>query len=82
MHQVISHRTVENGWRCKFLAGDGGSNNGKDAGADYSPDPQTSKRPGPQRLFQPLFRIFRFRNQLVDRLAREELVRQVNTPGS
>jgi hypothetical protein len=82
MHDVVGQRRVENRGGVELLAGDGGPDDRKNAGADDRANAESGERPRPQRLLQPMLRILRFRDQLVDGLAREELVRQVKAPGS
>ena len=82
MHDVVGERRVEDGRGVELLPGDGGADDGEDAGADDRADAQRGQRPRTERLLQPMFRLLRFGDQLVDGLAREELVRQVNAPGS
>ena len=45
----------------------------KDARANDRSDPQRGKTPRPEALFQPMFRLFRFSDQFVDRFAGKEL---------
>ena len=82
MDDVVGERRIQDGWGLEFLSGNGGSDNGEDSGADDRADAQRRQRPGPERLFQPMFRLLRLGDQLVNGLTREELVRQVNAPGS
>ena len=82
MHDVVGERRVQNRRGVEFLSGDCGADNGEDAGADDGADAQRGQRPGAERLLQPMFRLLRLGDQLVNGLAREELVRQVNAPGS
>jgi hypothetical protein len=82
MNKVIRERRVQNGRGIEFLSGDCGAHDRKDAGANHGADAQRGQRPRPERSLQPMFRRFRLGDQLVNGLAREELVRQVNAPGS
>ena len=82
MHDVVGQRRVEDGRGVELLPGNGGTDHGKDAGADDRADAQGGQRPRPERLLQPMFRLLRFGDQLVNGLAREELARQGAAPGS
>ena len=46
-----------------------------------APMPSAGQRPRTKGLLQPMFRLLRLGDQLVNGLAREELVRQVMLPG-
>lgn len=48
----------------------------KDAGANDGPDPQRGERPRPQRLCQPVVRMLRVRDQLVNGLLGKKLAGQ------
>jgi len=80
MHDVVGQRRVQDGRSVKLLAGDGGTNNGEDAGADDCADAQRGQRPWTEGLSQPMFGLLRVGDQLVNGLAREELVRQRCAP--
>jgi hypothetical protein len=82
MDDVVRERSIQDGRGVEFLASDGGPDHRKDAGADHSADAQGGQRPRAQGLLQPVFRLFGLRDQLIDRLAREELVRQIVAPGN
>jgi hypothetical protein len=81
MHDVIRQRAVEDGCGVELLTGNGGTNDGEDAGADDRADAKPGERPGAEGFLQPMFRLLRLGDQLVNGLAREELVRQGNAPG-
>ena len=81
-HDKVGQRSVQDGRRVELLAGDGRANYGENAGSDHCPDAQRGQRPWTQRLFQPVFRLLRVGDQLVDGLTREDLCRQSNAPGS
>jgi len=81
MHDVIRQRAVEDGCGVELLAGDGRPYDGEDARTNDRADAEPGERPRAQRLFQPVFGLLRFGDQLVNGLAREELVRQGNAPG-
>jgi hypothetical protein len=80
MHDVVKEWCVEDRRRIELLAGDGRADDGEDSRADDSANAQRGQRPRAEGLFEPMFRLLRFEDQLVDRLAREELVRQNNAP--
>src|ERR1035437_7613597 len=82
MHQVIGQRCVQDRRGVELLSGNRRANNGEDAGTNDCADAEAGQRPRPQRLLKPMFRLLRIGDQLVDGLAREELVRQGNAPGS
>jgi hypothetical protein len=81
VRDVVSQWRVEDRRRVELLAGDRRADDGEDARSDDSADAQRGQRPRAKRLLEPMFRVLRFGDQLVDRLAREELVRQNSAPG-
>ena len=81
MHDVVRQWAVEDGSGVEFLAGDGRPHDREDARTDDRADTESGERPRAKRLLQPMFRLLRFGDQLVNGLAREELVRQVDAPG-
>ena len=81
MNDVVRQRAVQDGGGVEFLACDGRPDDGEDARANNRADTEAGERPRAQRLFQPVFGLLRFGDQLVNGLAREELVRQGNAPG-
>ena len=78
--QVLKNGGVEDGLRRKGLAGDGRADYGENPRADDGPNPQRRERPWPQRLLQPVLRLLRFRDQLVDGLFGEKLTGQKRLP--
>jgi hypothetical protein len=80
MHDVVGQRGVEDGGGIELLSGNGGADDGKDAGADDGADAQRGERPGAERFLETMLGLLRFGDQLVDGLAREELVRQISAP--
>jgi hypothetical protein len=72
--QVVQQRRIDDRLDIKLLPGDGGANNGEDAGADDRANPQRRKSNRAQRLLQPRLRTLRIRDQLVDRLLGKELI--------
>ena len=81
MHEVVGYRGVQDGRGVEFLPGNRRPHHGEDAGADHGADAKPDQRPRAQRLLKPMFRLLRIGDQLVDGLAREDLVRQVTLPG-
>jgi hypothetical protein len=80
MHNVVGQRRVKDRGGVELLPGDRGADYGENAGADDRANAQGGQRPRSQRLFQPMLRLLRIGDQLVNGLAREELVRQVDAP--
>ena len=76
MHDVVGQRRVQDGRGIEFLPGNGGADDGENAGANDRADAQCRQRPGSEGLFQTMFRFLRVGDQLVNGLACEELVRQ------
>jgi hypothetical protein len=60
MDEVLEQRGVDDGAELEFLAGDGRSDDGEDAGTDDGADAERSQRPGPERLFEAMLRRFGF----------------------
>ena len=81
MHDEIGQRRVQDRRGIELLAGNGGPDHGEDAGTDDRTDSQGGQRPRAKGFLQPVFRLLRLGDQLVDRLTREELVRQKSAPG-
>ena len=69
--EEVSERRVDEAGGIELLAGDGCTDDGEDSRADDCADAQRCERPGTKRLFEPVLRVFRVQNQLIDRLARE-----------
>jgi len=76
VHDEIENLRVQDGWRLKVFSGGGGAREHKNAGANDGSNAQGGQRPWPKRLLQTASGIFRFGNQLVDRLATEKLARR------
>jgi hypothetical protein len=75
VHEQIQHlRLVKR--RIAVLAGSGGAGEGKNARANDRTNPKGRKRPRSQRLFEPVLRPFRVRDQLVNGLLGEKLAGQ------
>jgi hypothetical protein len=81
MHDEIGQRRVQDRRGIELLACDGGPDHGEDAGPNDRANAQGGQRPRAKGLLQPMFRLLRLGDQLVNRLAREELVRQNSAPG-
>ena len=64
-------------WRIELLAGNRRADDREDARANHGADAQRGQRPRPERLLEPVLGLFRVADQLVDRLAGKQLVRQV-----
>jgi hypothetical protein len=52
----------------------------KDSGANNRPNAERSQRPRPQTFFQPMSRLVRLSDQLINGLSGEELVAQWSAP--
>jgi hypothetical protein len=52
----------------------------KDTGANNRPDAERGQRPRPQTFFQPVSRLVRLSDQLINGLSGEELVAQWSAP--
>jgi len=73
-HQVqekIEHLRVKDGRDFEMLARSRGAGQNKDARTDDGPDAERRQAPWPQRLLEPMFGLFRLRDQLVDGLGGE-----------
>jgi len=82
MNNVVGQRSVQDRWFVDFLAGDGGADNGEDAGTDDGANAQRGERPRAKRLLQAMLCFLRIRDQLVDGLAGKNLRSQDDAPGS
>lgn len=81
MHDEIGQRCVQDRRGIELLPSDGSPDHGEDAGTDDRANAQRRQRPRAEGLLQPMFRLLRLGDQFVDRLTREELVRQNSAPG-
>src|SRR5208283_180980 len=81
VHDVVSQWRVEDGRGVELLPGDGRSDDRENTGANDCADAEGGQRPRAERLLETMFRLFRLGDQLVNGLAREELMRQVEAPG-
>ncbi len=77
---VVDERRVGDGGVGQLLAGDGGADDGEDARADDRADAERGERPRPEALLQRVLGFFRVADELVDRLAGEELAGQCRSP--
>src|SRR5579871_2057878 len=75
MDQVFQHRSVQNGLRLKFLAGNGRADHGEDPRPDYRSNAKGSERPKTEFSGELLSRFGRFRNRRLDGLFCKELAR-------
>jgi hypothetical protein len=74
--QILEDGRIKNRLRSKRLPRDGGANHSEDSRAYNSADTERGKRPRPQRFLEPMRRVFRVRNQLVNGLLGKELAGQ------
>jgi hypothetical protein len=74
--QIIEQRRVKDRRGVELLAGNGRADHSENSGADHRADAQRSQRPRSKRFLEPVFRLFRVRDQLVDGLLGEELAAQ------
>ena len=82
MDDVVGERAVQDGRRVEFLACDRGADDGEDSRADDCADTEPGERPRSERFLEPMFRLLRVGDQLVNGLACEDLFRQGIAPGS
>ncbi len=80
LNQVVEQRGVFNARHIELLAGHGGADDGKDAGADDRSDAQRGQRPWPQGLLEGVLGLFRLLDQLIDGLAGNKLSEQDGPP--
>jgi len=78
--EVVAQRGVEDAGGIKLLAGDGGADDSENAGADDCSDAKRCQRPRPQGFLEPVLGFFRFADQLINRLAGEQLAGQGSGP--
>jgi hypothetical protein len=74
--QEVEHLRVKDGWDFEMLASGGGPGQNKDARADNGTDAEGGEAPWAERLLEPVVRLFRFGDQLVDGFSGEVLVCQ------
>ncbi len=70
--EVLQQRRVEDGGGLELLAGDGGADNGEDAGTDDGANTERGETEPAQRFFQAEFGAFAIGNKLINVLAAEE----------
>ena len=75
MHEQVQHLHLVKR-RIAMLSRGSRAGKSKNARSNDSADPQRGKRPRPQRFLEPMRRVFRVRNQLVNGLLGEELAGQ------
>ena len=73
IYDDVERLRVQNRWRLEIFSRRRRPRQHENSRADNRADAQRCQRPRPQRLAQPVRRIVRFRNQLVDRFAAERL---------
>jgi len=74
--EEIEHLRVKDGWDFEMLSGGSGPGENKNPGADDRADAQGGEAPGAETLLQPVVRLFRLGDQLVDGFSGEVLVCQ------
>jgi len=75
MHDEIQHLDLVKR-RIAVLSGGGGASESKNSRANDRADAQGRQRPGAQGFFEPVFRLFRLGDQLVNRFLGEKLAGQ------
>ena len=73
MDQIIENRRAKHGRGVKFLARDGCTNHGKDAGTDDRPNAQCGKRNRPEGFLEGVLGLLGRKDELVDRFGAEDL---------
>jgi len=79
-NDVVDEGRIGDGGGGKLLAGDGGADDGEDARTDDGADAERSERPRAKGLFQRVRGLGRVADELVNRLAGEELAGQGRSP--
>ena len=74
IHDDVEHLRVQDRRRLEILTRRGRSCQNEDAGTNHGTNSQRRQRPGPETLLQTMSWSFRFRDQLVDRLAAKNLL--------
>ena len=64
----------------ELLAGDGGADDGENAGTNDCAAAESSERPRPEGLFQGMLGFFRVADQLIDGFAGKQLAWQRSSP--
>src|SRR5258708_14700704 len=80
VYQIVEQGSIQNGGGIEFLAGDGSADYGKDSGANYCTNAESSKRDRPESPLELTVRLLAIRDQLVDGLTGKELVAQKSAP--
>jgi len=71
VQQKIEHLRMQDGRDLEVLARRRGAGQNEDSGTDDGADAERRQAPGPERLLEPMFGLFRLRDQLVDGLGGE-----------
>ena len=80
IHDQVEHLRVQDRRRLEIFPRRRRSRQHKNSRPDDGADPQRSQRPRPQSLAEPMLRILRLRNQLVDGFAAEKLAARCAVP--
>jgi hypothetical protein len=80
--QDVHDLGMEDRGHFKVFASGGGPGEDEDARADNGTDSESGERPGAERFLQPVAGFCGIGNELVDRLAGKELIRQRIAPAS
>ena len=73
IHDHVERLRVQEGRRLEIFSSGGGAREDEDSRADDGADAERGQRPRAQRFTEPVLRVLRVRDQLVDRLATEKL---------
>jgi hypothetical protein len=80
MNDEVGERRVEDAGSIELFAGDGGADDGENAGSDDCADAESGERPRPKGLFQGMLGFFRVADQLIDGFAGKQLAWQRSSP--
>jgi hypothetical protein len=80
MNNKVGERCIEDAGGIELFAGDGGADDGKNAGTDDCADAEGGERPRPEGLLQGMLGFFRVADQLINGFAGKQLAWQRSSP--
>jgi hypothetical protein len=80
VNEKVCKRCIEDAGGIELFAGDGGADDGENAGTNDCADAESGERPRPEGLFQSMLGFFRVADQLIDGFAGKQLAWQCSSP--
>jgi hypothetical protein len=80
MDDKVGERRIKDAGGIELFAGDGGADDGENAGTNDCADAESGERPRPKCLFEGMLGFFRVADQLIDGFAGKQLAWQRSSP--